>query len=343
MKTAVLVCPGRGTYNAPELGYLARHHAGRAALFAAFEAERAANDQPGLAALDGMAHYSAAVHTRGDNASALIFAASLADRLAIDPARWRIVAVTGNSMGWYSALACAGAVSPAAGFRIANTMGTLMQRHLIGGQLVYPHVGADWRPNGGEKSRLLGLVGEIASRPGHVLALSIDLGGLLVLAGNKAGLDAFSACVPVVDGRFPLHLANHAAFHTALQAPVAAAGRAALPDALFGGPELPLIDGRGALWWPHATDAAELRAYTLGHQVTEAYDFTHAIQVAAREFAPDAFIVSGPGATLNSAVAQSLIGIGWRGLADKADFQARQSTAPLLISLGMEAQRGLAV
>ena len=26
---AVVVCPGRGTYNKPELGYLARHHARR--------------------------------------------------------------------------------------------------------------------------------------------------------------------------------------------------------------------------------------------------------------------------------------------------------------------------
>ena len=81
---------------------------------------------------------------------------------------------------------------------------------------------------------------------------------------------------------------------------------------LFGGPERPLIDGRGQIWWPHATDPAALRAYTLGHQVTEPYDFTRAIATAAREFAPDLFIVTGPGTTMGGAVAQSLVLAGWK-------------------------------
>src|SRR5690606_21838943 len=98
-----------------------------------------------------------------------------------------------------------------------------------------------------------------------------------------------------------------------MQEPVAAKGRAALPPALFGPPRLPLIDGRGAIWWPGATDPAALRAYTLGHQVVEPYDFTRALAVAAREFAPDLFIVTGPGTTLGGAVAQSLILADWRG------------------------------
>lgn len=116
-------------------------------------------------------------------------------------------------------------------------------------------------------------------------------------------------------------------------------GRAALPASLFGQPAVPLVDGRGAVWQPGATDPAALWDYTLGHQITETYDFTKAIENAAREFAPDIFIVTGPGATLGGAIAQSLILSGWRGLGSKADFQARQATAPLLISMGMEEQR----
>ena len=34
MKTAVVICPGRGTYTKTELGYLSRHHADKAALLA---------------------------------------------------------------------------------------------------------------------------------------------------------------------------------------------------------------------------------------------------------------------------------------------------------------------
>jgi [acyl-carrier-protein] S-malonyltransferase len=150
-----------------------------------------------------------------------------------------VVAVTGNSMGWYSALACAGALSPMDGFTVVNTMGTLMQEALIGGQTVYPFMGEDWQDAPARHAELLALVAEIGASPGHDLGLSIDLGGMLVLAGNEAGLKAFEAAVPPVQGRFPMRLGNHAAFHTALQAPVAAKGRAALPEALFTNPPNP--------------------------------------------------------------------------------------------------------
>ena len=338
MKTAVVICPGRGTYNAAELGCLHRHFPD-AGLLARFDAQRAEAGQETLTALDGAERFSLALHSRGDNASGLIFAASYGDFLALDAGKVRVVAVTGNSMGWYTALACAGATTPEDGFRIANTMGGLMQAALIGGQLVYPWMGEDWVPDPARKAELLALVAAIAARPEHILALSIDLGGLLVLAGNEAGLKAFESAVPPVQGRFPMRLGNHAAFHTALQAPVAEAGRQRLPEALFRRPALPLIDGRGQVWWPGADTADALRAYTLGHQVTETYDLTAALRTAAREFAPDLFIVTGPGTTLGGAVAQSLILANWRGLTSKTHFQQTQTADPILISMGLEEQR----
>jgi acyl transferase domain-containing protein len=340
MKTAVVICPGRGTYTKTELGVLSRHFP-EAELLATFDARRAALGQETLTALDGAPAYSVARHTRGDNASALIYAATLGDFLSLKGVQ--VVAVTGNSMGWYSALACAGALSPQNGFEVVNTMGTLMQTHMIGGQVLYPFVEENWQPNPGRRSELLELVAQIGARAGHVLGLSIDLGGMLVLAGNEAGLATFEAAVPPAQGRFPMRLANHAGFHTALQAPVAEAGRAALPASLFEQPNLPLIDGRGAIWWPRATDTRALWDYTLGHQVTEPYDFTRAIRTAAREFAPDLFIVTGPGSTLGGAVAQSLILSDWQGMGSKAEFQSRQAADPLLVSMGMAEQRGLVV
>ncbi len=333
-KTAVLICPGRGTYNAPELGYIARHHGGR---LAEFDAYRAAQGQETVSALDGAAKFSAKVHTRGDNASPLIYAASLFDaQLIADD--YDIVAVAGNSMGWYIALAAGGAVTPMAGFEIVNTMGTLMQERLIGGQVLYPFVDENWQEIAGKRDELLALVGDINRRKGHQLAVSIHLGGMLVVAGDEAGLSAFEAAVPSFD-RYPMRLPNHAAFHTSLQAPVAAEGQSRLGTDLFGTPDIPLIDGRGAIWWPNATDATALRDYTLGAQVTETYDFTKAIQVAAREFAPDVFIVTGPGGTLGGAIAQSLIGIDWDGIGGKAAFQVRQSEGPILIAMGRDDQR----
>ena len=335
---AVVVCPGRGTYNKTELGYLQRHFPD-AVLLAAFDEQRRFADQPSLSDLDGAQRFSVSQHTRGDNASALIFAATLGDFLSIGRDKIDIVAVTGNSMGWYSALACAGALEPEDGFRVANTMGTLMQRALIGGQLIYPFVGEDWRSQPERRAELLATVDGIAAREGHALFLSIDLGGMLVLAGNEAGLSAFESQVEPLQGRFPMRLANHAAFHTELMAPVAEQGRGQLPSDLFRSPDLPLIDGRGAIWWPGASDTEALHAYTLGTQVVETYDFTRAITIAAREFAPDLFIITGPGTTLGGAVAQSLILAEWRGMRDKADFQKVQAHQPLLASMGMPEQR----
>lgn len=340
MKTAVVICPGRGTYNAGELGYLGRHFPAPD-LLARFDGFREAAGQPTLSALDRAERFSMATHTRGDNASGLIFAASYGDFLALNRSKIEVVAVTGNSMGWYTALACGGALEPDNAFAVANTMGTLMHAALIGGQTIYPWLDEDWVPRPERKRELLELAGRIGSEEGKQLYLSIDLGGMLVLAGNKAGLEAFESAVEPLQGRFPMRLGNHAAFHTPLQEPVARQGRDLLGADLFTQPSLPMIDGRGKIWNSGSTDRAALHAYTLGEQVTCAYDFTHAISVAAREFAPDLFIVLGPGTTLGGAVGQALILNHWQGLKGRDDFRTRQASDPLLVSMGMPEQRML--
>ena len=72
------------------------------------------------------------------------------------------------------------------------------------------------------------------------------------------------------------------------------------------------------------------------------YDFTRAVQVAVKEYAPERIILLGPGDTLGGAIAQALIAIHWRGLTSKQDFQDAQATDPILLSMGREDQRTLA-
>ena len=104
-----------------------------------------------------------------------------------------------------------------------------------------------------------------------------------------------------------------------------------------------MIDGRGHIWRPHASPPEAVRRYTFATQILETYDFTRAIQVAVKEYAPDRIVLLGPGDTLGGAIAQALIAIRWRGLTSKADFQQRQaSDEPLLISMGRDDQRALA-
>jgi acyl transferase domain-containing protein len=337
-KSALVIAPGRGTYNKEELGYLHRFHADKIALFTRFDQQRQAQGQESIMALDGAERFALSKFTRGDNASALIHSCAYGDFLSIDQNKFDVVAVTGNSMGWYTALACAGAVSAEDGFTIVNTMGRLMQEALIGGQLIYPFVDENWQPIPGKKQEVLDLIDAIDG-----LYLSIDLGGMLVLAGTKEALAEAEQRLPVVQERFPMRLQNHAAFHSPLQNPVADLGRNLLGADLFRSPKLSMIDGRGHCWMAHGAEPVQVHDYTLDHQVVEPYDFTTAIQNGLREYCPDVLIILGPGKTLGGAVAQSLIDFNWQGLTSKQDFLDRQKSDPIVLSMGMEGQRELVI
>lgn len=334
----VVVGPGRGTYNRGELGYLARHHAARRDLVAQFDDQRRALGQPTVSELDKVANWSAAVHQRGDNASALIFACSLTDFLAIDRDRFEIVAVTGNSMGWYTALACGGALSAGDGFALANAMGLRMQHGGSGGQVLHTTLDDDWQPIAGRREELLALADTVPE-----LYVSIELGGMLVFAGTDAALARFAEIAPKGPAGYPLTLPGHAAFHSPLMRHISEEALAATGPDTFTGPDLPMIDGRGYIWNPGMSGAAALHAYTLGEQVVQTYHFTRAIAVALREFAPDRLVVLGPGETLGGAVIQSVLAAQWRGWRGRAGYMAAQGEHPFVLSMGREDQRGSVV
>jgi [acyl-carrier-protein] S-malonyltransferase len=334
-EAALVICPGRGTYGKAELGYLKRFHANRTELIGAADRLRAERGQPTISELDGAERYSPGLHTRGDIASPLIFTASYADFLAIDGSRYEIAAVTGNSMGWYTALACAGAVDAEHGFRIVDAMGENSQAGEPGGQVLLTLVDDDWRIVPGLRDAVLAKAAETG------VQVSIDLGGMLVFAGTESGLDALVAQAPPMPGREPLRLVNHGPFHSPLMQASSDRAIAQLPTGWFGAPAVPMIDGRGHIWRPFASNRDALHDYTFATQILEPSDFTRAVQVAVREDAPDRIILLGPGDTLGGAIAQALIAIEWCGLRAKADFQEMQATEPFLLAMGREEQRAL--
>ncbi len=339
---ALVVCPGRGTYGKAELGYLKRLHADKADLMATVDRFRSKRGQPTISELDGADRFSVATLTRGDIASPLIFTASYADFLSIDRSRFDVAAVTGNSMGWYSALACAGAVDLEHGFSIVDAMGEHSQAGEPGGQILVQIVDEEWRAVPGLREELLALAAAIDARPDCALSLSIDLGGMLVFAGDEKGLAALLAEAPQTPGREPMRLVNNGPFHSRLMKNSSDRARAQLPSDWFEGPGAPMVDGRGHVWRPHASAPEALHDYTFSAQILETYDFTRGLQVAVREYAPDRIILLGPGETLGGAIAQTLIAIEWRGLRSKRDFQDMQVSAePILLSMGREDQRGL--
>ncbi len=342
-KRAVVVCPGRGTYNKPELGYLGRHHHEKTQLLNTIDANRLVNQQTTIAELDGMKAYSMAKHTAGENASSLIYACAAGDFLDIDQERFDIVAVTGNSMGWYISLAVSGALNAENGIELINTMGSMMTGGLIGGQMIYPVMDENWHICGNKIDSLMTTLYAVNNMAGAEAYLSIKLGGYYVLAGNDIGLKALEQKLERIDDTYPMRLFNHAAFHTPMLSGIATRAQQQLGLSMFGAPTLPLIDGEGRIWQPYATNPSELRDYTLGTQVEDTYDFSRAMEVAIKEFAPDNIIVLGPGATLGGAIGQCMIKQNYLGMTSKQDFVERQKHDPVLHSMGMEEQRNLVV
>lgn len=339
---ALVVCPGRGTYNAAELGYLKTHHQGGGALVERLDIMRRAAGQLPISELDDAAKFAPSRHMTGDNASLLIYACAMADFAAIDRDRYDIVAVTGNSMGWYLALAAAGVLDLDAGARLVNNMGALMHERGTGGQIVWSMADADWRIDPAKRALADGLLAQAAERNDLSVHVSIDLGAMIVFAADDPGLKWLTEKLPK-DDRFPLRLPYHSAFHSPLLDHILPQAIARNPEHDFRNGELPLIDGTGRIWSPGAFERHGIYDYTLGAQLNRSYNFSRAVQVAAAEFAPDRIIVLGPGTTLGAPTAQALIASGWRGLSGKADFLARQMDDPFLLSMGIAEQRKIAV
>ncbi|WNC67753.1 ACP S-malonyltransferase [Thalassotalea nanhaiensis] len=338
-KTAVVICPGRGTYNKEELGYLKRLHADKPELIKIIDDYRTQQGQQGISELDAMTKYSMRKHTAGENASALIYACAMADYQSINQDEYDIVAVTGNSMGWYIAMAVAGALKPKAAIELINTMGSMMTEGVIGGQLIYPISDENWREDSSVVQQIQLWLDEVNQSVEDEVHISIHLGGYLVFGGNKSGLAALEAKLPVVQDRYPMNLFNHAAFHTPLLKGTSAKAKSLLSNDLISKPDIPLIDGLGQIWQPYSADTDKLYDYTLDTQVVAPYNFSKAIEVAVKEFAPDKLIILGPGSTLGGAVAQSLIKQQWLELTCKADFISLQKTEPFILAMGLADQR----
>ena len=338
-KRAVVICPGRGTYNKDELGYLKTLHADKNEFIHGVDKYRQSQQQITVSDLDSMEDYSMRIHTAGENASALIYACAMADFQSINTEEYEVVAVTGNSMGWYIALATAGAISPENAIELINSMGSMMTDGVIGGQLIYPIVDEHWHKDKSLVDLLDTASAKVNQLDGADVHISIELGGYRVFGGNDKGLTKLTELLPVLDDKYPMKLFNHAAFHTPLLQEIADKAQEQLGANMFQSPLIPMIDGLGNIWQPYSTDIDKLHHYTLQRQVVEPYQFSKAIEIAIKEFAPDKLIILGPGATLGGAVAQCLIEHQWQGNLDKQSFIVNQNQDPFLLAMGIGDQR----
>jgi acyl transferase domain-containing protein len=336
-RRALIVVPGRGSYGRDSLGSLRGLDS---PALDAFDGLRAALGRPTVREMDAATSHQSALHVAGEHASILTAGVSLADLEALDPGLVRPVAVVGNSMGWYTALGYAGALPLLDCGRLIETMGAYQAGNVIGGQLLYPLVGEDWRRDPARVDAV-----EAALRSVPDLHWSIRLGGQAVLGGTEAALAAATAALPKAQlgtTIFPMRLPLHSAFHTPLMAATSARAQVDLAHLGWRAPRLPLVDGAGRIWRPIHADPAGIRDYTLGEQVVQPFDLALALRVALREYAPELIVLPGPGSNLGGAIAQALIAEGWSGLGDREQFISRQSNAPVVIALRRPDQRPMA-
>jgi [acyl-carrier-protein] S-malonyltransferase len=336
---SVLVCPGSGSYGAGSLGSLPPDHPA----VEAAESIRAEYGLEPLLSLDGAERLDPTRHLRPSSAAALVFMATLldAERAMADH---RLVAIVGNSIGWFSALAAAGAMPFEDAFRLAQEVALLRETAAadasVGGQVIYPLVDADWSPVPDLRAAVADVLTDGGAGQRRVYE-SIDLGGFAVLAGDQAGIAQLAERLPSValgERRFPLRLALQGPDHTPLAEPVAEAAADRLPSLRWDRPGITLIDGRGGRWTPWSTDPAALRDYTLGAQLVEPYRFATSLRVALREYAPDLVVLAGPGTSLGSIAGGLVVAEGYRGLRSRAAFEAAQrSAAPVVLTMGRAA------
>lgn len=337
-KRAVVICPGRGSYTKETLGYIRQYGAHHREFIADLDARRAELGEPTISELDNATTFSPQLHTRGENASPLIYACSYIDFMSIDREKYDIVAITGNSMGWYLTLAYGGSLDWAGAFSVINTMGGMMKKEILGGQVIYPIVDDQWRRSPQKIAAVEQAVFQAREKSGCDIHMSIYLGGFVVLGAEQAGINALLKELPSYEN-YPFQLINHAAFHTPILRPIAEKAFRELGPELFKRPEIPLIDGRGCIWQPYSTNIEDLYHYTLGHQVVEPYDFTTAVSVAIKEFAPDKLILLGPGSSLGGSLGQILVANDWWKIDSKQAFSERQSSDPVLLAMGRADQR----
>jgi len=332
-KRIVVVCPGRGSYTKETLGYLNKYQSKFSHFIAELDQEKSKLNELTISELDKAESFKPALHTKGEHASTLIYACSYCDFLNIDSDKYEVVAVTGNSMGWYIAMAVAGALGTKQAFNVINIMGSMMKSGIIGGQIIYPITDVDWQIDQQKKKQVQSIIFETNLISGCQAYISIHLGGYLVIGGNQKALDHLLKALPKQEN-YPFQLLNHAAFHTPLLQETSVQAFAELTEELFSKPRIPMVDGRGHLWMPYSTNVSDLYQYTLGHQVTEVYDFTKAISFCLKEFCPDHLVLLGPGNTLGGSIGQILVENNWRNIKSKTDFTEMQKETPFLISLG---------
>ena len=251
------------------------------------------------------------------------------------------VAVAGNSMGWYTALAVGGralaSTTASASCRRCRSCSTSSRPRTAAARCIYPLVDEDWRPRcrarasaSRARSRARTARRSRSIRPRRLRGARRQRGG------HRAPAAARCPKVKLGANAYPFRLdAARPVPHAARRARSPRARATRSPTSRSARPRRTLVDGRGARFTPWSTRRRRAARRTRSaRRSTTPYDFTQSIRVALREHAPDHLVLPGPGNSLGGVCGQILVAEGWRGVHTKDDFERVQDgDSPILVSM----------
>ena len=206
----------------------------------------------------------------------------------------RAVLVAGHSLGEYSALAAAGAFTPARAASLLRLRGRAMQK------AVPPGAGAMAALLGAEMDLAREICAEAAAGPEGLQVVepaNDNGGGQVVISGDKAAVDRAIEVAKSKGVRRAMLLPVSAPFHCALMAPAADAMAEALDAAPPVAPRVPVVANVTAA---KATDPAEI-VRLLVRQVTATVRWRESVQ-AMTALGVDSFVELGAGKVLSGLV-----------------------------------------
>ena len=325
----VLFCPGRGAYGRAELGFIGDHRRPGPVADVLQVADSLQESGETITELDALERFRPGLHLDGVNAAELIYFGTMfhAEHLR---ERYDIVAVAGNSLGWYTALAASGAVDPGEGWKLVQSMAQL-QGEVRGGQVLTTVVDEDWWPDPEARAELdQALAATNAKGEEYFIAPSIYLGGHEVLGGTDKGVAHLLENLTkrkLGKREYPIQLAGNGPFHTPLCQATSEAAKDRLADLRLRRPQTHLIDGLGRVHSPWSSSPSDILDYTLSTQVLRTFDFTACVRTALREFNPDVLLCAGPGSSLRAPVGHVVLAEGFRGVRDQQGLFAAELVA----------------
>ena len=203
--------------------------------------------------------------------------------------------VAGHSLGEFSALVAAGALSFEEGLRLVSKRAMAMQR------------ACELNPS--TMAAVLALPDETvekicAETEGVVVAANYNCPGQLVISGSIESVDKACAALKAAGAKRAMRLAVGGAFHSPLMEPARAELSKAIEEAVIVAPKCPVYQNVDAM--PH-TDPAEIKANLIA-QLTAPVRWTQSVQHMVADGATS-FTELGPGKVLQGLVGKIAPGV----------------------------------